>query len=84
MFNLDGSRAEVASQYPRVFQKPTRHVVIATGLQASSLCANAQGTAGGGVQRVLKGSINFLGRALTTEMYYWRGIRSSIFQNSTS
>ena len=31
MFNLDGSRAEVASQYPRVFQKATRHVVIATG-----------------------------------------------------
>ena len=68
MFNLDGSRAEVASQFPRVLRKATRHKVIATGLQAFSICPNAQGTAGGGVQRVLKGSVSVLGRALTTDM----------------
>ena len=36
MFNWDRSSVDVASQYPRVFQKATRHVVIATGLQAFS------------------------------------------------
>ncbi len=54
MFNLDGSHAEVASQYARALKKATRHVVIATGLQASSLCTNARDTADGGVQGVLK------------------------------
>ena len=68
MFNLDGSRAEVASQYPRGFQKATRHVVIAIGSQAFSLCPNAQVTAGGGVQRILKGSITFLGSPLRTKL----------------
>ena len=38
MFNLEGSRAEVAGQYPRDLQKATRHAVIATGSQAFSLC----------------------------------------------
>ena len=38
VFNLEGSRAEVAGQYPRDLQKATRHAVIATGSQAFSLC----------------------------------------------
>ena len=59
-------------------------MVIATGSQAFSLRPNAQGTADGGVQRVLKGSVNFLERALTTELYYIRRICSSRLQNSTS
>ena len=43
MFNLNGSRAEVASLFPRVLRKATRHTVIATSLQAFSICPNAQG-----------------------------------------
>lgn len=53
--NMVGSRAEVASQYPRVFLEAIRQAMIATGLQAFSPCPNARGTAGGGVRVVLKG-----------------------------
>ena len=53
--NMVGSRDDVASQYPQVFLEVIRHAVIATGFQAFSLCPNARGTAGGGVQVGLKG-----------------------------
>ena len=63
VINMVGSRAEVASHYPRVFLEAIRHAVIAIGLQAFSLCPNARDTAGGGVRVVLKGRVDF-GNAL--------------------